>query len=67
MSVLKTDMFIIFNYSDMKTDMFFFVYKQVSSLRRNEFFKINASVLANVNIKNVYILMTYLFATPTQH
>ena len=33
--------------------MYFFDYEQVSPLRRNEFFKINASVLANVNIKNV--------------
>ena len=48
----KTDMFFVFNYSDVKTDMFFFVYEQVSPLRRNEFFKINASVLANVNFKN---------------
>ena len=41
-------MFIIFNYSDLKTDMFFFVYKQVSFLGRNEFFLINASVLEDV-------------------
>ena len=45
----------------------FFVYQQVSPLRCNEFFKINASVLANVNIKNAYILTMYLFATQTQH